>query len=370
MRRIFGVTALVLGLALPVAAFAVANEPQANVTLAHGDNRAGTYYAAAQTVTVDGDVAGDVVCAGQTVVINGAVGGDVLCAAQTITINGAVGGNVRSAAQTITVHTSVARNVTVAAQTLVLDSASKVGGDLAVGAQSVTVDGPVAHDMYVGANSLQIGAEVAGNVTAQVQSLDIGNQGRVNGGVNYTSSNTLTIDAAKVHGGVTRHSLPAPKPEQIWLARLAMMVYWLVAMLVIALGAIWLLPRMVQSVSATMLGRREASLGWGALALVATPLVLLLLAVSVVGVPLAIIVGTLWGFVLMSSAVWAGVAFGTVVLRQEGKTRGELMLAALAGIPLVMILSWVPILGVVVRIAAAAWSLGGIMLTLNSAKKL
>src|SRR5476649_1675770 len=101
MRKFLAAVGLALALVIPGAAIASSSAAKDNVTLAKGDNRTGTFYAAGQTVTVDGNVDGDVVCAGQSVIINGSVNGDVLCAGQEVTINGSVSGSVRVVGQLV-----------------------------------------------------------------------------------------------------------------------------------------------------------------------------------------------------------------------------------------------------------------------------
>jgi hypothetical protein len=116
--------------------------------------------------------------------------------------------------------------------------------------------------------------------------------------------------------------------------------------------------------------RREASVGWGALVVVGTPLALFILMFSVIGAPVAVLIGALWVFALITSAGLAGVALGSLLLHQGDKTRGDLALAALAGIPIVMILGWLPFVGFLVNFVVAAWVLGGIVLTLYKARSL
>ncbi len=370
MGRIKVLAGVLIALLVPVAAVA-AVDSHANVVLAKGDNRTGTYYAAGQTVTVDGDVSGDVVCAAQTVTINGSVGGDVLCAGQTITINGAVGGSVRSAGQVVNVNGTVGRNVTAAGQDVTVGSASKVGGDMAAAGAGVNVNAPVTGTLYAGGQNLALNAAVGGDVGFWGQDLSLGNAAQIGGNLVYTSKNTFAIDKAKVAGTVTRHEPPATKPAAPSAAsRLAMLLYWIVAGLATALVAVWLTPRLVRAVTGPMLRRWPASAGWGLAVLLLGPAVFVVLLITVIGIPVALIAGAFWLLVLLTSQLFAGVAVGRLILTREDDNRRGMALAALVGVPLVMLAVWVPVLGVLVGLAAAIWTFGGVVLAMTRSSAL
>jgi cytoskeletal protein CcmA (bactofilin family) len=352
MGKIRLLIGLVLALAVPTTALAATSSDMQNVTLAKGDNRTGTYYAAGSAVTVDGDVAGDVVCGAQTVVINGSVGGDVLCGAQTLTINGPVAGSVRAVGQVVTVNGTVGRNITVGAQNFVLGSNAKVSGEVAIGAQTTALNAPIEHAAYIGSESLALNSTIGGNL-------------------DYASSQALSIDKSKVGGTVTWHaSNTQPARTNAAADRLGMLIYWLAAALLGALLVIWLAPRLVRSVTGTMIRRWQASLGWGVLALIGGPILLLVVALTVIGLPAALVAGTLWVLALTSSGIFAGIAVGKIAWQHEAVSQRTLLLAALAGIPLVMIVGWIPWIGGLVGLVTASWVLGGMLLTLNRARAL
>lgn len=351
MGKIRIMIGLVLALGVPAAALAATSDQMQNIVLAKGDHRTGTYYAAGETVTVDGDVDGDVVCAGQTVVINGSVGGDVLCAGQIVTVNGQVGGSVRSAGRTVTVNGSVGRNVTVGAQNFELGPDGNVSGEVAIGAQDLVLNGPVAHAAYLGAQEMNLKSTIGGDL-------------------NYASEKTPAFDKTKVKGQVVRHNFPTraetePTPAQ----RLGMLVYWLVAALAGAALMIWLAPRLVRTVTGTMIQRWQSSLGWGLLALFA-PAALLVLALTIIGLPAAAVIFTLWVLALTTSGLFAGIAVGRILREQGDMNRQNLLIAALIGVPILVILHWLPVLRGIVAIAAGAWTLGAMLVAANRARSL
>ena len=371
MRRIWILGGLIMALAMPAVALAAAQGEAANIVLAKGDNRTGTYYAAGQTVTVDGDVAGDVVCGGQTVIINGSVGGDVLCGAQNLTVNGTVGGSVRAVGQVVTVNGNVTRNITVGAQNFVLGSKAAVGGDVVVGGQTAALAGSVGQAVYAGVQDLTLSSSVGGNVTARVQTLTLGGGAALAGNLDYTSPNEFSLDKTKVHGTVARHAAARTmSPASSVGARLGSLVYLVVATLIGTLLMIWLAPRLVRTTVKTMQKRWSASVGWGALTVIVGPALLAVVALSIVGLPAAVVAGGLWILALVTSSAFAGVAVGKMALKTEDDNRGGLAMAALAGVPIVVILSWLPLIGGLFGLAATLWAVGGMVLAANRARAL
>ncbi len=369
MRRFGILVGLIMALVVPGVALAAGQYTPTDVTLAKGDNRTGNYYVVGQTITVDGDVAGDVVCGAQSVTINGSVGGDVLCAAQNLTVNGPVSGSIRAGGQIVTINGNVARNVTVGAQNFVLGTNAKVGGDVAVGAQTATLNGSVGQSVYAGAETLAINSSVGGSVNAQVQTLTMGGGASISGNVDYTSDKTFALDKSKISGQTVRHAPAQPASRTNTVGeRLGALLYSIAATLLGALLLVWLAPRLVRSITETMQQRWAPSIGWGALAFFAGPLVLVLVALTFVGLPTALILGTLWIIALAASAAFVGVAVGKLVLQQTDDSRRSLALAALAGIPIVVLATWLPWIGWLVSLAAGFWALGAMILAINRAR--
>jgi len=367
MKRMIKVLGVALALVLPAAALAYAVDASQTVTLPKGQTKAGTYYATGQTVTIDGDVDGDLICAGQTVNVNGAVHGDVICGGQNVTVNGPVDGSVRAAAQTVDINGTVGRNVTALGQTVALGAGARVAGDVGLAAQSATVSGPVDKAVYGAAESVTVGS-IVGSVDVRTNSLTLGNDAHVNGDLTYTSEDSLTVDKTKVTGSVTHHVPPQRErtgkpanPAAVWFGWWA---YWLAAALVTGLVLALLAPRLVGRVTQVMVKRPGASIGWGLLVAIVTPIVALLLMFTVIGIPLALLMLAVWALALVTSGVFAGIAFGRWLLERADWRKGSLVWAAVVGIILSAVVFSIPFLGGLIGLVASWWALGG--LALNS----
>jgi cytoskeletal protein CcmA (bactofilin family) len=375
VKRLLVRVAVLVAVLVPAAALAYGVQTGQTTTVAKGDTKSGTFYAAGQTVTVDGDINGDLICAGQTVHVNGAVHGDVLCAGQTITVNGPVDGNVRLAGQTLDVNGTVGRNVTVVGQTFALGGGANVAGDLGVATQSATLSGPVAKTVYGATGNLTIDNKV-GDVDAQVaNSLSLGGSAAVAGNLTYASDNTYSIDKSKV-GGQVQHNQPVAHEHRkapqnagsMFASWLGWLIYWMAAALVTGLVLVWLAPRMMRRVSQVMLERPGPSLLWGAIVTLLGPVMLILLMVTIIGIPVALLLGALWLLALLTSGLFAGVAVGEWITNRTGWQRGSLYAAAVVGIVVTVIVFNIPFIGWLVALVATWWAVGGLVLSARPAK--
>lgn len=368
MKRILAIIAAAMLLAVPGLALAFGAQAGSDVTLPKGDTKAGTFYAAGNVVTIDGDVDGDLICAGNTVTVNGAVHGDVICAAQTISVNGPVDGSVRLVGQSLNITGTVGRNVTVAGQSVTIGSSAKVSGDMGVAGQTVSVNGPVDKDLYGAMGTLSLGAAVGG-VNARINDLAFGGGASVRGDLSYTSNNTFSVDKAKVGGNITRTAPPqVQRHESPVRGTLAFGLYWLVAALIVGLVMVGLAPKAVRAVTATMDKRPGASVGWGLVVLLLGPIVILLLLITVIGIPLAMLAGGLWLLILGVSQIFAGIAIGDWVMRRAEWKKGSLLWATVVGIPIAVILFNIPWLGALFALVAMFWAVGGLMLSYRTAR--
>ena len=272
-------SALVLLLAVTLVLSAVpglaAADSRAGGTIVVGPNQIvrGDLDAFAGSVVVRGTVAGDVNAFGGDVsVAEGArVGGDVNAAAGSVRVAGVVEGTVSGAAGDVTVAES-----------------GSVGA-LEVGAGSVTIDGTVVGDATVGAERLVVGRS-----------------GVVGGDLRYDVG-TLVNDGT-VEGRTIRDESLArgPQVEPVTgVGEVVLGVYAFLANLVLGGILLLVLPGFSSRVADRAVADPLRSGGVGLLALVAVPIVLVLFAVTIVGLPISFV-----GAFLFAVLVWVGTVYG------------------------------------------------------------
>jgi len=105
--------------------------------------------------------------------------------------------------------------------------------------------------------------------------------------------------------------------------------------------------------------------GYGAIALFAVPLAALVLAITVVGLPLGIITMLLWGILLYLSQLPVSIVVGHLILGRRKPLEGKgFMIGSLAlGLLVLALLKWIPFLGFFVSLAIALFGMGAFVVT-------
>ena len=287
-----------------------------------------------------------------TIVVRGTVAGDLSGAAGTIRVteSGTVEGNVDAAGGSVIVAGTVEGNVQVGAGSFDLTDSGRIGGDLQVGAGSVIVDGTVEGDVKAVGQTVSLGpnADVGGEFRYDAESFDRSPDASVAGGVVQDPS--LGTDT-----GVGFNVNPLPS----WIGT----IYTFLTSLL--LGALLLLvfPEFSETVANRGLERPIANSGIGLLTLIGVPILLVLVAITIVGIPFS-----LAGFALFLLALWVAGLYGKyavgrwIVDRTEGANRWLALLVGLLGF---LVLGFVPVVGGVSEFLATLLGLGALVVALR-----
>lgn len=282
-----------------------------------------------------------------TIVVRGTVAGDVAGVAGSVRIadTGTVEGSVSAAAGSLTVDGTVEGDVTAGVGSFALSETGRVGGSIDVGAGSVAVNGAVGGDVRAGGERVVLGptADVDGEFRYDAAEFSQSPDASVAGGV---------VEDPSLRGDVGIDFDGGLVPG--WLGA----GYGLAADLL--LGAVLLLafPRFSGEVAAGVADDPLVSGGVGFLFVFAVPILLLVVAVTVIGIPLAL-VGVL-GYV---AAVWIGSVYGQYAAaawalgRVDADNRWAALVGGLVAFTLVGL---VPILGGLVEFGALLLGVGAL----------
>jgi len=235
---------------------------------------------------------------------------------------------------------------------------------LTLGTTDATLNGPVGRDIAAGGNSLTISSDVGRNVTARLNKLILASGAHIKGNVEVTSTSDIQKDNGATVDGKTTHNLPSPsKPSSrathalLFGFGIAWFIYWFLAMLFTAMALVLLFPRLFQITTDRAMPRPWKALLTGFLANLALPFVLLLLAFTIIGIPLALFFGLLWIVTLIMSGPVFGYYLGRLILRDSRQP----LLIMLVGAVVLLVLYFIPIIGLI-TIAAAVWTGTGMLL--------
>jgi cytoskeletal protein CcmA (bactofilin family) len=359
---------VLLVLAVPSAALAAEVRNGTSAVVAPGETLNDDLFATGQTVTIAGHVIGDVFAAGQTVVVTGTIDGDLIAGAQQVVVDGTVNGNVRAAGAVVTVNGWVARSVTGLAQQVNISSSGRVDGSLVAAGETISAFGPVGRGITAGGGTLQLGGPVGGEVLAWAETLSLGPNTHIAGDLEYRSERQAAIPNGAVAGRVQYDPIEREQRQAPLLNGLFDFggLVWLIGSAILGGVAIVVAPR--ASARAVELGRQQPpqTFGLGLLALCAVPLAVVVIGVTLVGIPFALALAALYFLGLMLAWPALGLVVGMELARRA--RRGEPMPvfgALVVGLIVLHLVTHLPILGGLVAFLGLAFGLGLIVQSLR-----
>ncbi|MBX0293546.1 bactofilin family protein [Haloarcula nitratireducens] len=287
-----------------------------------------------------------------TVIVRGTVTGDVSVASGTVhvTETGEVGGDVSAAAGTVRIDGTVGGDVSAAAGTVEISETARIGGNLESGASYISVDGAVEGDVAAGAETVVLGPNAV-----------------VGGEFRYDAETFRQDPAASVAGGVVRDdgigSDAGPDFAEFavpaWLGAL----YGLFVNLLLGVVLLAVFPAFSTRVADRVAGSPAKSGGVGLLTLIAVPLVLAVLVVTIVGIPLSLVGAFVFGVTAWVALVYGQYAVGAWALSLAGEDNR--WLALLVGLVGFAVLGAIPIFGGLFQLVAFLLGLGALALALR-----
>lgn len=357
------------------AAYAFNAQRGNNIVVEEGETFGGNFYAAGSQIIIDGTVTGDLFCAGATVTINGTVGGDVICAASSIAINGEVGGDVRAATSNLAIDGRVNSGLTAFSSAISINDGGSVGGNTLAFGATLRADGPLNGDVQFFGASLAINSRIGGDVYFYGRPQHVNgaepavtlrpNADIIGGLAYYEGVDTAIADAATVAGNTTVMALPkTPNAPDVKNAFAQLSLWWTVwnilAAIVIGLILIALFPRQTAATTNNMLREADVQLAWGLLAVILTPLVIVLLIITVIGLPLALLLLLLFTAAWMIAKVLAAITVGAWIARTF-KWNIALYWQMIIGVIVAYLIFMVPIIGWIAWLLAIIWGFGGLI---------
>ncbi len=326
----------------------------ASVILGTSERLNDDLYAAGNVIEISGEVTRDLFAAGSMVTVNGRVGGDVTAAAGTVRITGPVAGSVRTAGGQIDVTAPVGWDLAVlGAGSVTVGQTATIGHDVAmVGAGMVTIDGTVRGSVKGTVGTLIVNGRIDGDIDVEAERIELRENADVRGALRYRAPQPASIaPGARITG--PQEYTPTPGAEQRqpqtfaqrvlgWIGMVLLRLAWaLVAGTLLVLA----LPHQTARAAETLRLAPLASLLWGIGLLVGVPILVILLAITIVGLPAALFVLGLYVAVLYLSQVLLGIALVRLVpiAAVRGERRLTLWLTMLLGTTVVLLFRMLPI---------------------------
>jgi hypothetical protein len=320
----------------------------------------GDVVTAGRNVHVDDKVVGDLAAAGADVTVEAPVDGYVMSAGRNVTLAAPIGNDLWAAGESVNVDTEVGNNARVAGRTVHLHPGARIGGDARLAGNTVTSEGRIDRDLYIGAATARIGGAVGGDVEASAARVTLLPGAVVRGDVVVRGASPPEISPdAQVLGQVRYEE---ERQSGGWFAWPGFWLVCFAALLILGLAAASLWPGWPTRVSRTMRARTMASILSGVLVVVSIPLLLGVLAVSIVGIPLAVVLFALYLLILLLSAVFVSYRIGEWLFDRMHRTHASFWARLVLGVFVVSLGVSLPAVGWVVALAVLVAGAGALVL--------
>lgn len=277
----------------------------------------GNVYLAGAEAHTEGPIPGDLVAAAGRIRVDHAVSGDSVLAAGSIEVYGNIGDDLRAAGGVIGVSGHVGGEALLAGGSVSLGPHSEINGRTWIAGNDIVVGGRLRNGLKVyGKNVLLLG-EVAGAVDIHAEQIEILGSARILGDVAYSSNHEIKIDPrARIAGKIVRKpgTFEFYRPPVDFPAWAAFRPLLLLGLLAAGTLLYAVFPRFTQTTARTISASPLKSVGLGAAIFFSLPPVILLLAITIIGIPIAMALFALYATGLLIGYLAVAFFVGNMLL--------------------------------------------------------
>jgi len=323
-------------------------------------------YLAGSEVRVQARVEGDLLAAGGEVHSLDTVRGDAMLAGGTVRIRGAVDDDVRTVGGDVEVAARIGDDLLAAGGNVSVPAGTTVGGRAWLAGGTVTTRARVAKGVRIAAGQIVLGGEIGGDAELYGEQVTIEPGTVIHGSLTYWSPTSLVLDKdVRIDGAVIHRQVESQRGRNGAGAGLRLGLFTTLA--VTAVVYFLLFPAFSPGAANTLRAAPWKSLGLGLAMLTATPLVILLLWFSLLGVLLGFALLALYWVLLLTGVLTGVLALaetGLALRKREPPERRARIVAIVLALFLLWLLCLIPVLGPLAMFALMLFGTGALTLAL------
>lgn len=297
---------LLMLLVLPTSASALEFGGRDAYSVERGQTVTGDLYIAGRTLSIDGTVTGDVMAAGGEVSVTGVITQDLNAVGGTVNVIGAIRDDMRVAGGAIKISGVVNGDVIIFGGSVDILNDARIGGDVLVFGGQAAIDGAVEGNVRF----------TGGNVT-------VGDRASIGGNLTYTSDHKATIaSSALIRGAVSQHETKFDRQAfRDFSRRVSRAIIGLkfIMMLIAGLVLVGLFHKTIRTLLEPVFVSFGPTLLRGTLVAIILPLAIMLVFMTIFGIPLAVISFLVYVTWLMVSSILSPIIFGSWLMKNIGK---------------------------------------------------
>ena len=330
-------------------------------------------YLAKETIFLDALVEGDLLAAGENVSVKGKIMGDLIVAGANLVIATELLDDARLVGASIDVCSSVSGDVTMAGADIMTCAEAVFAGPVYAAGKKVNLAGNFKGKTLIRAKTVNLAGTFVGDIDINAESIELLPTAVIQGNLSYASPEQLKQHAAsqilgqkkytEVKNGWWDAEESLKKPPLIVIVLSVFGV--LISGLITALTLNYFFAESISDIVDEIRPQALRNIGFGVLCLLFTPLVIVALMLSVIGIPLALFL--IFSYLLFLLTVSythllfvADVLYG-LVTKDMPKKFWTLCLSIVGAIITIIAISMIPLFGlplIIILYCAAAGSTG------------
>ena len=324
------------------------------ITIEAGEVIDDTVIAAGETIRVDGTVNGDLFAFSRRVVVNGDVSGNLVAFAESITVRGEVGGMLLGGSSSLEIDSaSVGGDLWGASNSLLVSSDTNVSGNTIGFAETIVFSGSTGRDLATFSEVVDISGQVGEDVEAFSGSLNLLGNARIGGDVRFRGEeeDLQRSDTAMVEGIIEFPKLSRefrPRSRYLHGDYYIHRMVRLAAAFLAGLLLMWLVPAARDVELDGGVGGLKTA-GIGLVSLVSLPIISVLFAMTLVGLPIAVIGFFLWITLIYFAKIVVAFMVGRMILSSRERAE-NFALTLFVGLVAVILVVSLPGLGFFVNV--------------------
>ena len=239
---------------------------------------------------------------------------------------------------------------------------------------NINISGQINRNAEIYSANATIDGEIKGNIKTEIDpkgTFVLLPNANIGGDINYKANadDQLFInEGAMVVGSTNFSEFEKIEKEKAFINLMSFFTITrlisLFGLIVVGLMLISLSPKIITQEVENAKSKPWASIGWGLLTVVFTPILLLILMITIIGIPLALILLPIYFIVMyLAQLVVVFVIGDAIIIRIIKNKQINLSWALIAGTIVFYLIASIPIIGWVLKIIAIWWGVGAMLIT-------
>ena len=328
----------------------------------------GNVYMTGPDVRIDTPVGGDLLAAAGRIAVDQRVLGDAILGGGSIDIRAPIGDDLRAAAGIFHLSSRVEGEALIAAGSIAFGPSAEIRGHARLAGNDVVIAGKFASGVTVWSRHVIVFGDIQGPLVISGEQIEIMPSARIYGDVSYSGPHEIKVHpGAMIQGSITRTesaiAIPRPKVRIPGLPALKpLLMFGLLAAGMLLLAVF---PHFTVESARLLRGSALKSLGLGTAILFSLPPIIMLLMITIIGIPLALVLAAAYAIALLAGYLVTAFFIGDRLLefsRKAPPTYAWRVGALAVALLLLWLLRAIPYLGGIAILFALIFGMGAMLL--------